>query len=313
MWCDNILNKSRNQGFVIAVVLALIIAVSLLIISLERVQQTKKNETATNPIKTGKVSSDKEVLQNIQEKVDEGYKSWRLDPVKVARKNGSVFGFKESDNFKLVKQGQDQDSGIPLAYVEAKHGGEKYTIRLHQPVKTGPEGIWVINRARKKLEGIPVDWKACSIMGYIIKYPKNFSADSRYNCQQISGNPENKFRMLISSLPTKENLSLKKWLKAVPFSNYSLDKFEEFQISPEESNWGIDCIKEVKINKNISGYFIHLWTRHENKWGVCSYYFKRGRMITKLEMMEPGLECSSCLENEILNKIISSIRIKESY
>lgn len=74
----------------------------------------------------------------LQARAYAGEETWRRDPLEVARSDGRMAGFRRGDAFRLVSRDGS------AAVVEATHAGRAYTIRLEQPVKAGPEGIWMI-------------------------------------------------------------------------------------------------------------------------------------------------------------------------
>jgi len=90
-------------------------------------------------IQTQPVFVDLERAAWFQDQVDRGHEVWRLDPVEVARRDGRMAGFRLTDEFRLF----GVEAGIAL--VEAAHQGRVYFIRLQQPVRAGPGGIWAID------------------------------------------------------------------------------------------------------------------------------------------------------------------------
>ena len=99
---------------------------------------------STGDIRLGSVQLDLDKMREIQEDVDQGHQPWYLDPLQTAQQTGTRFGFDaRQDEFVLADAEEAEYSST--AKVVAVHNGEEYIIRLVQPIKTGPEGIWVIN------------------------------------------------------------------------------------------------------------------------------------------------------------------------
>jgi hypothetical protein len=73
-----------------------------------------------------------------QRAVDAGDEPWRLDPIDAARADAAVLGFEAHDPMQLL------ESGGGSARVRAEHAGVSYEIRLTQPARLGPTGIWVV-------------------------------------------------------------------------------------------------------------------------------------------------------------------------
>lgn len=76
--------------------------------------------------------------QTVQHAVDTGDQPWRLDPLQVARADTAGFGFSPDDPMQLTHE----EAGS--ARVHAQHEGHAYEIRLIQPARLGPSGIWVV-------------------------------------------------------------------------------------------------------------------------------------------------------------------------
>jgi hypothetical protein len=80
--------------------------------------------------------------QPLQRAADVGDQPWRLDPVDVARADATVLGFGQSDPMELV----EEKTGY--ARVRAQHAGTTYDIRVTQPARLGPTGVWVVESVR---------------------------------------------------------------------------------------------------------------------------------------------------------------------
>lgn len=101
------------------------------------------------PIRTYPVFIDKNRVEALQRLVDQGRETWRLDPLKVARREGRMAAFYLGDRFELLSRvDKGEYSGTGEADVRAVHSGKSYILKLIQPIKTGPGGIWVINGIR---------------------------------------------------------------------------------------------------------------------------------------------------------------------
>src|SRR6266542_3337356 len=86
--------------------------------------------------------ADLTTTQPLQHGVDAGDQPWRLDPLEVARADGTVLGFAATDPMQLI----DEKTGS--AQVRAQHAGASYDIKLVQPARLGPSGIWVVESVR---------------------------------------------------------------------------------------------------------------------------------------------------------------------
>ena len=92
--------------------------------------------------KAGVGLADLTTTQPLQHAVDTGDQPWRLDPLEVARADGTVLGFAATDPMQLI----DEKTGS--AQVRAQHAGASYDIKLVQPARLGPSGIWVVESVR---------------------------------------------------------------------------------------------------------------------------------------------------------------------
>jgi len=101
---------------------------------------------------------------------------------------------------------------------------------------------------------------------------------------------------------TETDVSLEEWI----FNEWpSLKEIEEFEMTPEESGWGIDCIKKATIGKDIEGYLIHAWAQ---AWGMCHYYGMWRNLLVHILRAQGGLTCSNCNSDMIFNKMLSTFR-----
>ena len=79
----------------------------------------------------------------LQRSVDAGDEPWRLDPLESARADAVALGLSPSDSFQLLSV----ETGI--ARVQAQDGSVTYDIRLVQPTRLGPTGIWVVDKVSR--------------------------------------------------------------------------------------------------------------------------------------------------------------------
>ena len=86
--------------------------------------------------------ADLAAAQPLQRAVDVGDQPWRLDPLDVARADATVLGFGPTDPMQLV----EEKTGS--ARVRAQHAGATYDIRVIQPARLGPTGVWVVESVR---------------------------------------------------------------------------------------------------------------------------------------------------------------------
>lgn len=75
---------------------------------------------------------------SFQRAVDAGDEPWRLDPLEAARADTAELGFDAHDSMQLIRASGGS------ALVRAQHAGASYEIRLIQPARLGPTGIWVV-------------------------------------------------------------------------------------------------------------------------------------------------------------------------
>jgi hypothetical protein len=81
--------------------------------------------------------------RDLQRSVDAGDEPWRLDPLEAARADGVGLGLAASDSFQLVSV----KAGV--ARVRAQDGSVSYDIRVVQPARLGPTGIWAVERVSR--------------------------------------------------------------------------------------------------------------------------------------------------------------------
>jgi hypothetical protein len=79
----------------------------------------------------------------LQRSVDAGDEPWRLDPLESARADTVALGLSASNSFQLLSV----ENGV--ARVRAQDGSVTYEIRLVQPTRLGPTGIWVVDRVSR--------------------------------------------------------------------------------------------------------------------------------------------------------------------
>lgn len=272
-------------------------------------QELQKTE---GEIKTGSLArEDQPFFNDLQEKVDEGNQTWRLNPLQVAKEEGVEYGFDKENQFKLKDKIEREDTDKPLALVEVEHQGEKYILYLSQPAELGSEGIWALYRIEKKLAGVPVSWKIYRGARFEIRYPRNVSFDGQI--LRIPDLPPLAF-MSIRALKNPD-IGLQKRVKSeLQNIGYQKQELKEFKISPEKSNWGVDAVKSITVGDGIPGYFVHSWEQagKEDNYmrGICIYYGMGDHGFMKAVMMDKGLEYSTCLNNQTLNQILSSFRFR---
>lgn len=103
------------------------------------------------PIKIHPVFYSMKRARRLQGLVDKGQERWRLDPLEVARRDGRMAGFLLSDKFQLLTNPSPGSEAVKgMVEVLASHAGKEYIIRLVQPVKSGPSGIWLIGSIRER-------------------------------------------------------------------------------------------------------------------------------------------------------------------
>jgi hypothetical protein len=79
----------------------------------------------------------------LQGSVDAGDEPWRLDPLESARAEAIALGLSASDSLQLLSV----ETGV--ARVRAQDGSVTYAIRLVQPIRFGPTGIWVVDKVSR--------------------------------------------------------------------------------------------------------------------------------------------------------------------
>jgi hypothetical protein len=105
---------------------------------------------ARHGIKTYPIFLDAQRARYLQERVEDGQETWRLDPVEVAKRDGRMLGFTGADDFELVTlTPKSGSSGTAEAMVRATHGGQSYLLQLIQPVSA--DGIWMLNGIQEEV------------------------------------------------------------------------------------------------------------------------------------------------------------------
>lgn len=146
--------------------------------------------------------------------------------------------------------------------------------------------------------------------GYEIRYPRDFAIEERnYGTEFIPPSyqknqgcePSCPTFMFIHIEGTNAGESLEHWIKEY----WGLEEFREFRITPEESDWWIDCIEEVTIGEHIQGYKLHLWRQ---AWGENHYYGKHNDLVIDIQREEIGLGCSSYPDDAVFNQMLSTFR-----
>ena len=96
------------------------------------------------------LSLDQEKMKEIQGYVDAGNQEWRLDPIEVVKVDAPAnYGFTALDVYTLSKK--DEQKGEAEVQVEKQVNNQKiiYKVKLIQPVKKGPQGIWAITSIKR--------------------------------------------------------------------------------------------------------------------------------------------------------------------
>ena len=83
---------------------------------------------------------DEERAEWLQNEADDGGTEFRTQPLEVARFDGRMFGFTGQEPMDLVFA--DEEVGIATVVVASEE--QQYAIHLVQPVKTGEDGIWMV-------------------------------------------------------------------------------------------------------------------------------------------------------------------------
>lgn len=250
---------------------------------------------------------DKETLKEIQKKVDNGTQSWRLDPVEVAERESSRFGFQETDTFTLASKEKDKRQNTSIALVVAKHGDDQYILKLIQPIKSGPEGIWITYSVATKLPNIPANWKISREGGLEFRYPRRFILEESLLMDYIGGSPA----IIIEELPADPQKTLEDYVKHIK-AEYNFKQGKELPVtSKEDKGTTLDYLQKTTIGDNLPAYLFHFWVKEEPnvKQGVCWYLAKYLNKIIKIVVMKEDLEYSYCVEDSTLNRILSSLRI----
>jgi len=113
-------------------------------------EKIKNSFQLIEEIKIGKVEINYEEINTIQQSVDEGHQSWRLNPVMVLRSEMSLYGFNPDTDYSSLYPVPDvatqEKFGTKITEVnlEITHNGKAYVITLIQPI-TGPNKVWTIS------------------------------------------------------------------------------------------------------------------------------------------------------------------------
>lgn len=207
----------------------------ILISSREVIDTVKPSEKVV----TGTVKLNMQKLADLQKLADYGHQTWRLDPLQVAKYQGTAFGFDRlTDSFELMpsilllrERGE--------AAVLVKHGKKHYRINLIQPFGNTKDKIWTIASVKEvKSDGSDVTKPNVPVSGTIYRnhlldnwawskgtLPKNmaFTAVVDLDYQRKK---DNRFRSdiwdVISSYDHKNNVLLLATLGAMPTGGYDI-------------------------------------------------------------------------------------------
>ncbi|MDF2875682.1 MAG: hypothetical protein K0R22_2365 [Sporomusa sp.] len=90
-----------------------------------------------------------------QQNVDAGYERWRLDPMKVARREGKNYGFTDKDSFTIVKRlAHSELARHGEVHVKVTHNGKNYTMILVKPFGGG-DAIWTTYKVVGQYKPVP--------------------------------------------------------------------------------------------------------------------------------------------------------------
>lgn len=193
-------------------------------------------------------------------------------------------------------------------------GQEGKEVEPDQPVVSGPEepGEEIQPEEAATSKTIDTsDWKTYrnEVYGYEVGYPAHYTIqEDSYGTHFSPPGHSEKCRptcptfMLIHIEEVNSQLTLEDWIAdRWP----ELEEFEEFEISAEESDGGIDCIKKTTIGRDIRGYLFHRWGQ---AWGSCYYYGKWKNALVIIYRAEIGLKCSDCSGNQIFNEMLFTFK-----
>lgn len=92
------------------------------------------------------VAVDKVTVEALQRAVEQGDRTWLLDPVKVVQNYAGNYGFDaQNDIFTLISQVyKDNRSQTGEASVLVKHGDKYYLVQLIQPAGYGTDKVWQV-------------------------------------------------------------------------------------------------------------------------------------------------------------------------
>lgn len=298
------INKKIPTSVAIAVIVlvSVVVIIGVLKFKINTSEDVKSNLALKNEITTGEVTlKESSFYEELQSKVNQGHQPWRLSPVQVAKNNGTKYGFSKQDNYRL--ENKLKEGGNNLAFVVVEHDNNKYVIQLIQFAESESDGIWIIQKIKRKVEGIPVEWQSTNKAGFLrMSFPRDFSLKS--NNSRISLKSNYQPLLTWNTQPLPKEVSLESWIEEF----FSVEEVEELEKKDKAKEGEIDRIKKVKFGKDLSGYFIHSWG-DKGEMGVCTYVTKVKDKIVKIRAMQQDLEYSVCLESKTLNQIISSFRL----
>jgi LysM repeat protein len=91
---------------------------------------------------------DLEIARYYQSLVDSGKDVWRLDPIKIAKRELSgKSGISENDDFRIISE--DRLAGQITIEINQKDG-DAFLAELVQPIRKGSGGIWMIESLKSK-------------------------------------------------------------------------------------------------------------------------------------------------------------------
>jgi len=99
-----------------------------------------------DPIETGLVRLDYDLLELAQKRVDGGAENWRTRPESAVCQEARLVGFTgyEEYNLLLADSGQPQSRSPRAVFQVTADDNSTYEVTLVQPVRTGPGGIWTV-------------------------------------------------------------------------------------------------------------------------------------------------------------------------
>ncbi len=158
------------------------------------------------------------------------------------------------------------------------------------------------------------DWEIYSNeeQGYEIRYPRDFVIEEgSYGTKFIPPSyPKSPDCLphcpvfMLTRIEVTNAESLEEWIK----EHWHLEEFREFRITPEESNWWIDCIEKITIGEHIQGYKLHLWRQAV---GESHYYGKHNDLVIDIIRWYTGRGCSPYSDDAVFNQMLSTFRFTE--